>query len=143
MLTAKEIRESYKQFFASKGHQIVPSAPMVIKDDPTLMFTNAGMNQFKDIILGNAPIKYPRVADSQKCLRVSWKHNDLDDVSLDTYHHNMFEMLVNWSFGDFSKKEAIDLSWEYIVESFTLIPDSIYATLFEGYALYGLDRAHE
>ena len=104
MLTAKEIRESFKQFFASKEHQIVPSAPMVVKGDPTLMFTNAGMNQFKDIILGNVPRKYPRVADSQKCLRVSGKHNDLEEVGHDTYHHTMFEMLGNWSFGDYFKK---------------------------------------
>jgi len=105
-LTAKEIRESFKQFFAGKGHQIVPSAPMVIKDDPTLMFTNAGMNQFKDIILGNKAPKWTRVTDSQKCLRVSGKHNDLEEVGLDTYHHTMFEMLGNWSFGDYFKAEA-------------------------------------
>ena len=143
MLTAKEIRESYKQFFASKGHQIVPSAPMVIKDDPTLMFTNAGMNQFKDIILGNAPIKYPRVADSQKCLRVSGKHNDLEEVGLDTYHHTMFEMLGNWSFGDYFKKEAIDWAWEYLVDVIKLSPDRLYATVFEGYAPEGLERDNE
>ena len=100
MFSANEVRESFKEFFKSKGHQIVPSAPMVIKGDPTLMFTNAGMNQFKDIILGNAQAKYNRVADSQKCLRVSGKHNDLEEVGHDTYHHTMFEMLGNWSFGD-------------------------------------------
>ncbi|MGL4292118.1 MAG: alanine--tRNA ligase [Bacteroidales bacterium] len=143
MLTAKEIRESFKQFFASKQHQIVPSAPMVIKDDPTLMFTNAGMNQFKDIILGNAPIKYPRVADSQKCLRVSGKHNDLEEVGLDTYHHTMFEMLGNWSFGDYFKQEAIDWAWEYLVDVLKLNPDRLYATVFEGYAPEGLERDDE
>jgi alanyl-tRNA synthetase len=143
MLTAKEIRESFKQFFASKQHQIVPSAPMVIKDDPTLMFTNAGMNQFKDIILGNAPIKYPRVADSQKCLRVSGKHNDLEEVGLDTYHHTMFEMLGNWSFGDYFKKEAIDWAWEYLVDVIKLDPNRLYATVFEGYAPEGLGRDDE
>ena len=143
MLTAKELRESFKQFFASKQHQIVPSAPMVIKDDPTLMFTNAGMNQFKDIILGNAPIKYPRVADSQKCLRVSGKHNDLEEVGLDTYHHTMFEMLGNWSFGDYFKHEAIDWAWEYLVNVLKLNPERLYATVFEGYAPEGLERDNE
>ena len=143
MLTAKELRESFKQFFASKQHQIVPSAPMVIKDDPTLMFTNAGMNQFKDIILGNAPIKYPRVADSQKCLRVSGKHNDLEEVGLDTYHHTMFEMLGNWSFGDYFKHEAIDWAWEYLVDVLKLNPERLYATVFEGYAPEGLERDNE
>ncbi len=143
MLTAKEIRESFKEFFRERGHQIVPSAPMVIKDDPTLMFTNAGMNQFKDIILGNAPIKYPRVADSQKCLRVSGKHNDLEEVGLDTYHHTMFEMLGNWSFGDYFKKEAIDWAWEYLVDVLKLDPSRLYATVFEGYAPEGLERDNE
>lgn len=143
MLTAKEIRESFKTFFASKEHQIVPSAPMVVKGDPTLMFTNAGMNQFKDIILGNVPRKYPRVADSQKCLRVSGKHNDLEEVGHDTYHHTMFEMLGNWSFGDYFKKEAINWAWEYLVEVLKLNPDRLYATVFEGSPSEGLERDNE
>ena len=142
-MTAKEIRDSFKSFFESKGHQIVPSAPMVIKDDPTLMFTNAGMNQFKDIILGNAPAKYKRVADSQKCLRVSGKHNDLEEVGHDTYHHTMFEMLGNWSFGDYFKEEAIAWAWEYLVEVLKLNPENLYATVFEGSAEDGLERDNE
>ena len=143
VLSSKEIRESFKKFFRSKGHEIVPSAPMVIKGDPTLMFTNAGMNQFKDVILGNAPRKFPRVADSQKCLRVSGKHNDLEEVGLDTYHHTMFEMLGNWSFGDYFKKEAISWAWEYLVDVLHLDPDRLYATVFEGYAPEGLERDDE
>lgn len=143
MLTAKEIRESFKEFFASKQHQIVPSAPMVVKGDPTLMFTNAGMNQFKDIILGNVPIKYSRVADSQKCLRVSGKHNDLEEVGHDTYHHTMFEMLGNWSFGDYFKKEAINWAWEYLVAVLKLDPKRLYATVFEGSPAEGLSRDDE
>ena len=143
MLTAKEIRESFKEFFASKQHQIVPSAPMVVKGDPTLMFTNAGMNQFKDIILGNVPLKYSRVADSQKCLRVSGKHNDLEEVGHDTYHHTMFEMLGNWSFGDYFKKEAINWAWEYLVDVLKLDPKRLYATVFEGSPAEGLSRDDE
>lgn len=143
MLTSKEIRESFKSFFESKGHKIVPSAPMVIKDDPTLMFTNAGMNQFKDIILGNATAKYTRVADSQKCLRVSGKHNDLEEVGKDTYHHTMFEMLGNWSFGDYFKREAIDWAWEYLVDVLGLDPSRLYATVFEGAPDEGVGRDDE
>lgn len=143
MYSANEIRESFKEFFKSKGHQIVPSAPMVIKDDPTLMFTNAGMNQFKDIILGNAQAKYNRVADSQKCLRVSGKHNDLEEVGHDTYHHTMFEMLGNWSFGDYFKQGAIDFAWEYLVDVLKLNPDMLYATVFEGSPEENLERDND
>ena len=143
MLTAKEIRESFKKFFQDRDHHIVPSAPMVIKDDPTLMFTNAGMNQFKDIILGNKEPQWRRVADSQKCLRVSGKHNDLEEVGHDTYHHTMFEMLGNWSFGDYFKKEAIDYSWEYLVDVLGLDPSMMYATVFEGSSAEGLERDNE
>ena len=143
MITSKEIRQSFKDFFQSKQHQIVPSAPMVIKDDPTLMFTNAGMNQFKDIILGNAPVKYARVADSQKCLRVSGKHNDLEEVGHDTYHHTMFEMLGNWSFGDYFKEEAIAWAWEYLTEVLQLDRERLYVTVFEGSAEEQLDRDEE
>lgn len=142
-MTSTQIRQAFLDFFKSKEHHIVPSAPMVIKDDPTLMFTNAGMNQFKDIILGNAPIKYPRVADSQKCLRVSGKHNDLEEVGHDTYHHTMFEMLGNWSFGDYFKKEAIAWAWEFLTEVIKLDKDRIYATVFEGEPSEGLERDEE
>lgn len=142
-MTAKEIRESFKKFFESKQHLIVPSAPMVVKDDPTLMFTNAGMNQFKDIILGNATPKCRRQADSQKCLRVSGKHNDLEEVGHDTYHHTMFEMLGNWSFGDYFKKEAISWAWEYIVDVLKIDPKNLYATVFEGSPEEGLSRDDE
>ena len=143
MATSKEIRDSFKSFFESKGHHIVPSAPMVIKDDPTLMFTNAVMIQFKDIILGNKAAKYQRVADSQKCLRVSGKHNDLEEVGHDTYHHTMFEMLGNWSFGDYFKKEAIDWAWEYLVDVLKLDPNRLYATVFEGSPAENLERDNE
>ena len=132
MLTANEIRESYKKFFESKGHAIVASAPMVIKDDPTLMFTNAGMNQWKDVILGTRDPEPRRRADSQKCLRVSGKHNDLEEVGHDTYHHTMFEMLGNWSFGDYFKEGAIDMAWEYLVDVLGLNPADLYVTVFEG-----------
>ncbi len=142
-MTSKEIRESFKQFYRERGHKIVPSAPMVLKDDPTLMFTNAGMNQFKDIILGNRIPESKRMADSQKCLRVSGKHNDLEEVGHDTYHHTMFEMLGNWSFGDYFKKEAIDFAWEYLVDILKLNPERLYATVFEGYAPEGLERDDE
>ncbi len=142
-MTSKEIRQSFKDFFESKNHKIVPSAPMVIKDDPTLMFTNAGMNQFKDIILGNVPIKYPRIADSQKCLRVSGKHNDLEEVGHDTYHHTMFEMLGNWSFGDYFKKEAIEWAWEYLIDVLKIDKNRLYVTVFEGSPNEGLSRDDE
>ncbi|MBQ8452517.1 MAG: alanine--tRNA ligase [Prevotella sp.] len=143
MMTAKEIRESYKKFFESKGHVIVPSAPMVIKDDPTLMFTNAGMNQWKDIILGTKQPEPRRRADTQKCLRVSGKHNDLEEVGHDTYHHTMFEMLGNWSFGDYFKEGAIDMAWEYLVDVLKLNPANLYVTVFEGDASEGLERDDE
>jgi alanyl-tRNA synthetase len=131
-MTSKDIRKNFQDFFASKGHTIVPSAPMVVKDDPTLMFTNAGMNQFKDWFLGNEPAKYTRVADTQKCLRVSGKHNDLEEVGHDSYHHTMFEMLGNWSFGDYFKNEAIDWAWELLTEVYKLDKDRLYTTIYEG-----------
>ncbi|WP_303273255.1 alanine--tRNA ligase [uncultured Alistipes sp.] len=131
-MESNKIRQAFLDFFASKGHAIVPSAPMVVKNDPTLMFTNAGMNQFKDIFLGNAPRKYPRAADTQKCLRVSGKHNDLEEVGHDTYHHTMFEMLGNWSYGDYFKKEAIAWAWELLHDVYRLPAERMYATVFEG-----------
>ena len=143
MMTANEIRDSFKKFFESKGHQIVPSAPMVVKDDPTLMFTNAGMNQWKDIILGTRDPEPRRRADSQKCLRVSGKHNDLEEVGHDTYHHTMFEMLGNWSFGDYFKEGAIDMAWEYLVDVLKLDPKDLYVTVFEGSAEENLVRDDE
>ena len=132
IMTSKEIRQKFLDFFASKGHTVVPSAPMVVKNDPTLMFTNAGMNQFKDIFLGNSKSKFPRATDSQKCLRVSGKHNDLEEVGHDTYHHTMFEMLGNWSFGDYFKTEAIDWAWELLTEVYRIDKNILYATVFEG-----------
>src|SRR5512133_2754109 len=142
-MKANELREEFFSFFRSKQHTIVPSAPMVIKNDPTLMFTNAGMNQFKDIFLGNQAPKHKRVANSQKCLRVSGKHNDLEEVGLDTYHHTMFEMLGNWSFGDYFKKDAIDWAWEFLVGRMGLNPDRLYATVFEGSSDDKLERDDE
>ena len=131
-MESNKIRQAFLDFFQSKAHTIVPSAPMVVKGDPTLMFTNAGMNQFKDIFLGNAPRQTPRAADTQKCLRVSGKHNDLEEVGHDTYHHTMFEMLGNWSYGDYFKKEAIEWAWELLTEVYKLDKSRMYATVFEG-----------
>ena len=131
-MNTNEIRKRFLKFFEDKGHQIISSAPMVIKDDPTLMFTNAGMNQFKDIFLSNIPAKHKRVADTQKCLRVSGKHNDLEEVGVDNYHHTMFEMLGNWSFGDYFKKEAIEWAWELLVDVYGIDSDRLYVTVFEG-----------
>lgn len=143
MLTAHEIRQRYLDFFRSKGHEIVPSAPIVVKNDPTLLFTNAGMNQFKDYFLGNRPAPSPRIADTQKCLRVSGKHNDLEEVGVDTYHHTMFEMLGNWSFGDYFKKEAIAWSWELLTDIYGIPKDRIYVTVFEGDARENLPKDEE
>jgi len=142
-MTAQEIRQAFLEFFKEKQHHIVPSAPIVVKNDPTLMFTNAGMNQFKDLFLGEATIKYPRVADTQRCLRVSGKHNDLEEVGIDTYHHTMFEMLGNWSFGDYFKKDAIDWSWELLTEVYKIPKDKLYVTYFEGDEKEGLEKDQE
>ena len=142
-MDSNQIRTTFLEFFKGKEHLIVPSAPMIVKNDPTLMFTNAGMNQFKDLFLGNSPVRHKRVADSQKCLRVSGKHNDLEEVGHDTYHHTMFEMLGNWSFGDYFKKEAISWAWELLVEVYGLPKDRIYATIFEGSPEEGIDRDNE
>ncbi|RKR83847.1 alanyl-tRNA synthetase [Mucilaginibacter gracilis] len=142
-MTAQEIRQAFLDFFASKGHQIVPSAPIVVKNDPALMFTNAGMNQFKGVFLGEEPIKFPRVVDTQRCLRVSGKHDDLEEVGIDTYHHTMFEMLGNWSFGDYFKKEAIAWSWELLTEIYKIEKDRLYVTVFEGDEKEGLPKDQE
>src|SRR5688572_29389584 len=150
MMNSAEIRQQYMDFFRNKGHEIVPSAPIVVKNDPTLLFTNAGMNQFKDYFLGNKKAPYPRVADTQKCLRVSGKHNDLEEVGVDTYHHTMFEMLGNWSFGDparpadgYFKKEAIAWSWELLTQVYKLDKDRLYVTIFEGDEKEGLPKDEE
>lgn len=139
-MTSKEIRRHFLDFFQSKSHYIERSAPIVLKNDPTLLFTNAGMNQFKDLFLGNKPIVYPRIADTQKCLRVSGKHNDLEEVGLDGYHHTMFEMLGNWSFGDYFKKEAIDWAWELLTQVLHIDPERMYASIFTGDPTENLDR---
>ena len=138
MLTSAEIRQQFLDFFKSKEHLIVPSAPIVVKNDPTLLFTNAGMNQFKDYFLGNGTPLHTRIADTQKCLRVSGKHNDLEEVGVDTYHHTMFEMLGNWSFGDYFKKEAIAWSWELLTEVYKLDKSRLYVSVFEGDEKEGL-----
>jgi alanyl-tRNA synthetase len=150
MMQSAEIRQHFLDFFKSKGHQIVPSAPIVIKNDPTLLFTNAGMNQFKEYFLGNKPAPYSRVADTQKCLRVSGKHNDLEEVGVDTYHHTMFEMLGNWSFGNatgepkpYFKKEAIAWSWELLTEIYKIPVEDLYVTVFEGDVSEDLPRDDE
>ncbi|MBK9538381.1 MAG: alanine--tRNA ligase [Flavobacteriales bacterium] len=142
-MTSREIRQAFLDHFAKRGHTIVPSAPMVVKDDPTLMFTNAGMNQFKDLFLGNQPAKDKRIADTQKCLRVSGKHNDLEEVGIDTYHHTMFEMLGNWSFGDYFKKEAIQWAWELLAEEYKIDKENIYVTYFGGDAADKLEADEE
>src|SRR5512138_3516240 len=142
-MQANQIRQTFLDFFASKEHHIVPSAPMFVRNDPTLMFTNAGMNQFKDIFLGNREATWPRIADTQKCLRVSGKHNDLEEVGHDTYHHTMFEMLGNWSFGNYFKKEAIEWGWELMTGVFGIDKDRLYVTVFEGDEKEGLQKDTE
>ena len=142
-MKSTEVRQQFLDFFASKAHTIVPSAPMVIKDDPTLMFTNAGMNPFKEYFLGNAKPSSKRITDTQKCLRVSGKHNDLEEVGIDTYHHTFFEMLGNWSFGDYFKKEAISWAWELLTEVYQIDPSKLYVTIFEGAAEEGIAKDTE
>ena len=142
-MKAAEIRKQFFRFFESKAHAIVPSAPMVIKDDPSLMFTNAGMNQFKSYFLGHQKPKSSRIANTQKCLRVSGKHNDLEEVGIDTYHHTFFEMLGNWSFGDYFKKEAISWAWELLTEIYKINPESLYITIFEGDSNENLEKDYE
>ena len=142
-MKASEIRQAFLDFFKEHGHSIVPSAPIVVKNDPTLLFTNAGMNQFKDYFLGNKTPDSTRIADTQKCLRVSGKHNDLEEVGVDTYHHTMFEMLGNWSFGDYFKKEAIQWSWELLTEVYKLNKEDLYVTIFEGDEKEGLPKDEE
>ena len=142
-MKSQEVRAKFLDFFKSKQHDIVPSAPMVLKNDPTLMFTNAGMNQFKDFFLGDKIPEIRRVADTQKCLRVSGKHNDLEEVGIDSYHHTMFEMLGNWSFGDYFKEEAISWAWEFLTEVVNIDKSSLYVTIFEGDKKDGLERDQE
>ncbi|NBP06837.1 MAG: alanine--tRNA ligase, partial [Bacteroidetes bacterium] len=143
MLSGNEIRQQFLDFFTEKGHRIVPSAPIVVKNDPTLLFTNAGMNQFKDYFLGNRPPEASRIADTQKCLRVSGKHNDLEEVGVDTYHHTMFEMLGNWSFGDYFKEDAIKWCWELLTEVYQIPKDKLYVTVFQGDAKENLEMDTE
>src|SRR5690554_6563303 len=142
-MKATQIRKQFLDFFQSKQHHIVPSAPIVVKDDPTLLFTNSGMNQFKEFFLGNTKSKYPRIAYTQKCLRVSGKHNDLEEVGKDTYHHTMFEMLGNWSFGDYFKEDAINWAWELLTEIDKIDKNNLYVTIFEGDEKEGLQRDTE